>query len=104
GSTQIGSRSHVFESKLPEPCVQLHPRYAELPGCSDLVAIGLPHSAFNRVLLECVQIGDVRQRNILPRSQREVPGVDERSIADDEGALEHVAQLTDIAGPFVTAQ
>ena len=31
-------------------------------------------------------------------------GVDQRSIAQDQGPLEHVAQLTDIAGPFVTAQ
>ena len=31
-------------------------------------------------------------------------GVDERSIAHDQGPLEHVSQLTDIAGPFVTAQ
>src|SRR4030095_13271455 len=33
-----------------------------------------------------------------------MPGVDERSSAHDQGALEHVSQLPDIAGPFVTAQ
>jgi hypothetical protein len=38
----------------------------------------------------------------LPRAQAEVRGVDDPAIGHDQGALEHVPQLTHIAWPFVT--
>src|SRR5262245_42987147 len=73
------SRSHVFESKLPEPRVQLHPRYSELLGRPYLVAIGIPHDAFNCTFFKGIEISDARQWNIRPRSQAKVLGIDNPS-------------------------
>src|SRR5262249_25018607 len=100
----LSDRSCVLEPELPESAIQLHPRYSELLGSLHLVAASVPHHSFNCVFFKSPQISGARPLNIAFCPHAEVLDADERSVADDQGPLEHVAQLTDIAGPFVTAQ
>src|SRR5262249_55644290 len=91
------------ESELPEPTVELHPRYSELLCRPHLVPSGVPHRVFDRESLEDAEIGAARSFGILPDAKGQVPGIDDISITHDRRALEHVPQLADIPGPVVAA-
>jgi hypothetical protein len=60
--------SRVLEPELPEPPVELHPRYSKLSRRPHFVPIDVAHGLFNGSSLERTEVG-TRQRRTVPDSQ-----------------------------------